>query len=87
MNEIHESRLITKVNSKGVKTKRIKCRSGFKLSSNGKSCVPITGAEKARKKRAIKKALRTKKQGGQSLKNRTNRKRLKALKKRKSFGL
>ena len=84
---IEESRIITKVTSKGKKTKRRKCRAGFKLSANGTSCVPITGSEKQTKRKSIRKALRTKKAKGPSAVKRASRKRLKAMKKRKSFGL
>lgn len=84
-NKIEETRIITKVNSKGVKRKRKKCRPGFQLK--GGKCVPMSGVEKASKKRAIRKSVRTKKAGGESLRRRSNKKRLKALKKRKSFGL
>lgn len=79
------SKVITKVNSKGEKRKRLKCRPGFKLV--GGKCVPQSSVEKKDKKIAIKKALKTKKGKGDSLKRKTNKKRLKALSKRKQFGL
>lgn len=79
------TKIITKVNSKGEKRKRLKCRPGFKLV-DGK-CVPQSGVERNAKKRAIKQSIRTKRQGGESLKRKTNKKRIKALKKRKQFGL
>lgn len=82
--QIEEARRVTRVNSKGKKTKKVKCRKGYKVSGN--SCVPITGSEKASKKRSIKKAVRTKKRSPGSQK-RASRKRLKAMKKRKSYGL
>lgn len=82
-----EAVIITKVNSAGQKTKRVRCKPGFKLNSTGTSCVPITGGEKASKRLAIRKALRTKRAEGQALKNRTNRKRIKAMRKRKALGL
>lgn len=85
--QIEEARRVTRVSSKGKKTKRIKCRKGYKLSSSGKSCVPISGSEKSKKRRSMKKAVRTKRQKGSGLKRRTTRKRLRALKKRKSMGL
>lgn len=79
--------IITKVNSRGEKRKRVRCRPGFKLNDMGTSCVPMTGGEKASKRRAIRKSIRTKKAGGTALKRRTTRKRLRALKRRKSLGL
>lgn len=82
---LDEQKIITKVNSRGEKRKRVKCRPGFKLKGN--TCVPMSGSDKANKKKAIRKALKTKRAAGESLKRRTTRKRLKALKKRKSYGL
>ncbi len=84
---LDEARIITKVNSRGEKRRRVKCRPGYKLNDRGTSCVPITGGEKATKRRAIRKAIRTKRSMGTALKTRTNRKRLKALRKRKAYGL
>ena len=78
---------VIRVDSKGRKTKKMKCRKGFKLAPNGKSCVPITGSEKANKRKAIKKAVRTKRAAGSGKKKITTRKRLKAMKKRKSYNL
>lgn len=82
--QIEEARRVTRVDSKGRKTRKIKCKRGFKRSGN--SCVPITGSEKASKKRATRKAVRTKRQQPGS-QRRASRKRLKAMRKRKSYGL
>lgn len=82
--QIEEARKVTRVDSKGKKTKKIKCRSGFKRSGN--SCVPITGSEKATKKRAVKKAVRTKRKSPGDQKKAT-KKRLKAMRKRKNYNL
>lgn len=87
MDNIEEAKVITKVNSRGEKRRRIKCRPGYKLSSSGTSCVPITGGEKASKRRAIRKTIRTKRAMGTAFKARVQRKRVKALRKRKAFGL
>lgn len=87
MTEMISELIITKVNSRGQKTKRVKCRPGFKLNAMGTSCVPMSGGDKASKRRAIRKAIRTKKAGGTALKRRTTRKRLRALKRRKALGL
>jgi hypothetical protein len=84
---IEEARIITKVNSRGEKRRRIRCRPGYKLNDTGTSCVPITGSEKATKRRAIRKALRTKRSMGKGFQIRVKRKRLKALRKRKAYGL
>lgn len=85
--QLDESKIITKVNSRGEKRRRVKCRPGYKLNEKGTSCVPITGGEKATKRRAIRKAIRTKRSMGTAFKTRVKRKRLKALRKRKAFGL
>lgn len=87
MSVLEESRLITKVNFRGEKHRRIKCRPGYKLNDTGTSCVPITGSEKASKRKAIRKALRTKKAMGSAFQARVKRKRIRALKKRKAYGL
>lgn len=84
---VSEAKIITKVNSKGKKRRRVRCRPGFKLNDRKTSCIPITGGEKARKKRAIRKSLRTKRAKGKSLQIRTQRKRIKAMKRRKAYGL
>lgn len=85
--QIEEARRVVRVNSKGMKTRRIKCRHGFKLNPDGTSCVPMTSAEKIAKKKAIRKAIRTKRAAGSGQRKMTTRKRLKALKKRKAMGL
>jgi hypothetical protein len=79
--------IITKVNFRGEKHRRVKCRPGYKLNDTGTSCVPITGAEKSNKRKAIRKALRTKKAMGSAFQARVKRKRVRALKKRKAYGL
>lgn len=85
--KIEEAKIITKVNSKGQKRKRVKCKKGFKLSSNGKSCVPISGGEKTKKKKAMRKAVKTLKAKGSGAQKRKEFKRKKALRKRKSYNL
>ena len=87
MSIVSEAIIITKVNSKGQKRRRVKCRPGFKLNENGTACVPITGGEKSAKRRAIRKSLRTKRSQGKGLVIRTRRKRIKAMRKRKAYGL
>jgi hypothetical protein len=82
--ELDEATRQTRVNSKGKKTKRVKCKPGYKLKANGTSCVPMSGSEKRTRKKAAKKSVRSKKGKSQAG---SNRKRIKALKKRKSLGL
>ena len=85
--ELIEAKRVIRVNSKGVKTRKVKCRKGYRLGSSGVSCVPATGSERSKKRRSIKKAIRTKRAAGASLKRRTTKKRLKAIKRPKSYGL
>jgi len=87
MSSVDEAIIITKVNSKGQKRRRVKCKPGFGLNSTGTSCVPLTGGEKSSKRRAIRKSLRTKRSKGKGLLIRTKRKRMKAMRKRKAYGL
>lgn len=84
---IDEAVIITKVNAAGEKTRRVKCKPGYKLNSSKTSCVPISGGEKASKRRAIIKSIRTKRAEGNALKIRTKRKRIRAMRKRKAYGL
>lgn len=76
---------IIKINFKGHRRIKIKCAKGFKY--DGKRCVKIGGTEKLMKRKAIKKAVRTKRAKGAGAQRKTTRLRLKAMKKRKSMGL
>lgn len=82
--ELDEATKKTRVDSKGKKTKRVKCKPGFKLKPNGMSCVAMSGSEKRTRKKSAKKAVKKRKTKSQAG---SNRKRLKAMKKRKSRGL
>lgn len=84
---LDEAQIITKVNSKGQKRRRVRCRPGYKLNATKTACVPITGGAKAKKRMAIRKMVRTKRAKGPALQRRTNRKRAKAMRKRKALGL
>ena len=84
LDQIEEARRVTRVSSKGEKTRRLKCRSGFKRE--GDRCVPMSGSEKRTKTKALRKAVRTKR-GNPAGQKRASRKRLKAMRKRKSYGL
>lgn len=85
--DITEAVIITKVNAKGEKRRRVKCRPGMKLNDSGTACVPITGSEKAAKRKAIRKTLRTKRAKGKAYQSRVRRKRVRAMRKRKAYGL
>ncbi len=80
-------RIIIRVNFKGKRQRRVKCTPGYKLGPNKKSCVKIGGAERIRRKRAARKATRTKRKHGKGALKRAIRKRLRALKRRKAYGL
>lgn len=82
--QLDEVKKKIRVDSKGKKTKRIKCKPGFKINANGTGCVPMSGSEKQSKRKAIKKAVRTRKSKSQA---QAKRKRIKALKKRKALGV
>ncbi len=86
---LQERKIIIRVNSKGQRTRKIKCPPGKVLKSmNGKKvCAQPTGSERLSKKLSIKQANRTKKAKGTGFKKRTNFKRQRALKKRKGMGL
>lgn len=84
LEQIEEVRRVVRVTSKGKKTRRIKCRSGFR--KEGDRCVPMTGSEKQTKRLAIRRAVRTK-NANPAIKKRAARKRLRAMRKRKAYGL
>jgi hypothetical protein len=84
LDQIEEARRVVRVSSKGDKTRRLKCRAGFKLE--GDRCVPMSGSEKRTRRVALRKAVRTKR-GNPTGQKRASRKRLKALRKRRSYGL
>lgn len=81
---LEERRITKRVSSKGKITKKVKCKKGFK--SKGGKCVPISGSEKRTRKKAARKATRTRKQNP-STQRKASKKRLKALKRRKGYGL
>ena len=78
---------VFKVNARGMKRVKMQCGKGFKWNSERHACEKITGAELAIKRKAIKKAVRTKKAMGQAFKVRVARKMKKAKKFRKGYGL
>lgn len=84
MEQIEEARRIVRVHASGEKIRRLKCRPGFRLE--GDRCVPMTGSEKQTKRKAIRQAVRTKR-ADPGIKRRAIRRRLKAMRKRKAYGL
>lgn len=83
--EVCEAKIITKVNSKGEKRRRLKCRPGYILK-NG-VCMPVSGDKKVNKMRGAKKAARTKHAQGAGYALKVAKKAKKAKLKRKAFGL
>lgn len=79
--------LITKVNAKGVKRKKLKCNPGYHPNPDGTACVVMASSEKRALRIGSIKARRTKKAGGMSLLNRTIKKTRKAMRFRKAMGL
>ena len=90
---LDERKIIYRVTSKGGKgihrVKKIRCSPGKKVVTvNGvKKCVAFTGAERAKKKIAIKRAVRTKRAKGVGASRLATRKRLKSVRRRKAMGL
>ena len=82
--QLEEVRRVVRVSAAGEKVRRVKCRAGFRRE--GDKCVPMTGGEKQTKRLAIRKAVRTK-NANPATKKRAVRKRLKAMRKRKAYGL
>jgi adenylyl- and sulfurtransferase ThiI len=80
-----QRRIVVKVNAKGQRRKKLKCGPGMKAVDG--SCKPQTSGEKIQKKKSLRKAVRTKKAQGTALRIKTNKKRARAMKKRKSMGL
>lgn len=74
-----------KVNARGVKRLKMKCKPGFKW--NGKACEKITGAQLSKKRMAVRKMVRTKRAQGETLKRRVKRLSNKARRYRKSYGI
>lgn len=83
--ELDEVARKIKVNSKGARRIKMKCKKGFRF--DGKKCVPIMGSEKTNRRRAIRKAVRTKKALGSGYQKRVVRLRKRAMTKRQAMGL
>lgn len=76
-----------KVDATGKKRIKMQCQRGFKWNPSTNSCEKISGAELATMRKAIRKALITKKSGGSAFRLRVVRRMRKALRFRKSMGL
>ncbi len=76
-----------KVNSMGKKRIKMQCARGFKWNPTTNACEKISGAELATMRKAIRKALITKKSEGSAFRLRVIRRTRKALRYRKQMGL
>lgn len=76
-----------RVHSDATKQRKLKCRPGYKPNAAGTACVPISGKEKQRMRVSTRKRLRTVKAKGPALQKKANRRRKKAMRFRKNFGL
>lgn len=87
--ELKEARIVYRVTAQGKRIKRIKCPPGHRVATiNGiKRCVVVSGTQKAKRRLAIIKAQRTRKAKGNAYAQKSIRRRLRALKKRKAMGL
>lgn len=83
---INEVKRVLKVNFKGKKRIKMKCLPGYKYDVTRRSCVKISGSEKAVDRKAKLKMARTKKSKGSGLKLATARKTKKAKRFRKLMG-
>ena len=83
--QLDEIKRIVKVNSRGKRRIKMKCKKGYKF--DGRKCIKISGKELVNKRRAIRKSVRTKRSKGSGYTKRIVRLRKKAIKKRHSMGL
>lgn len=84
---LQEVRRRIKINFRGKKRIKMQCRPGFKWDAAAKTCRKISGAQVATMRKAMRRAVLTKKSMGQSFKARVLRKTRKAKRFRKAFGL
>lgn len=85
--ELFEVRRRIKINFKGLRVIKMQCKKGFKWDSKKRACVKITGVEKASMRKRMRKMIRTKKSKGPSFWKKINRKRNRAMKRRKGMGV
>lgn len=76
-----------RINSRGVKSIKMKCAQGFRWDPAMEACVKITGKELSIMRKSARRALITKKAMGTTFKVRVKRRILKAFKFRKMMGL
>lgn len=84
---LSEVKRVIKINFRGKRRIKMQCSPGFRWDASSRSCKKISGSEVAVKRKALRKAVRTKKALGTGFKVRVKRKTRKALRFRKSMGL
>ena len=84
---LSEVRRKIKVNFRGKKRIKMQCSPGFKWVASVRTCKKISGSQIAVMRKAMRRAVLTKKSMGQSFKARVLRKSRKAKRFRKGFGL
>jgi len=82
---IEEIKRRIKINSKGKRRIKMQCKKGFKF--DGTKCVKISGGELVNKRKAIRRAVRTKRAKGSGFQKRIARLRNRAMKKRRGMGI
>lgn len=84
---IQEMERKIKVNYRGKKRVKMQCSPGYKYNHDAKVCEKITGDQLITMRKAVRKSLLTKAQGGLALKKRTVMRTRRADKFRKSYGM
>lgn len=85
--KLFEVKRIIKINFRGKRRIKMQCNPGFKWDSKARVCRKITGSELAKKRIALRHAVRTKRAKGAGYRRKILRKTRKAMRFRKSFGL
>lgn len=85
--ELNEVVRKVKIDSRGNKTIKMKCARGFKWDVESKACVKITGAQLAKMRKSLRRAVLTKRSKGTAYRARVIRKTNKAKRFRKMMGL
>ncbi len=76
-----------KINFRGKKRIKMKCRPGFKWDAGKKTCVKITGAQLAKMRKSLRRSVLTKRSKGTAYKARVLRKTRKAKRFRRMMGM
>lgn len=85
--ELNEVIRKVKINFRGKKRIKMKCRRGFKWDAAKKTCIKITGSQLAKMRKSLRRAVLTKRSKGTAFKARVLRKTRKAKRFRRMMGL